>query len=79
MPLDKKPAYIISSLASQITEKSGASTTARYTSNAIWESWGGGGYWPGAFSYLSNQGNYLYFNDKLNNAVLEQNTQLEKA
>lgn len=50
----------------QLTERTDNSTNAKYVNNSYWEVWDGGGYWLNAYSYLSCQGDYLYFNDKLN-------------
>lgn len=51
----------------QLMEKAGDNATAKYENNSCWEVWNGSGsYWTGAYSYLSSQGEYLYFNDKAN-------------
>ncbi len=50
----------------QLTERDGDVTTSKFVKNTVWEVWDGSGYWGGSYSYLSKQGDYLYFNDKQN-------------
>lgn len=61
--------YYISSTADgfQLIEEKDAVHTVKYTSTCRWEVWDNPlNAWRGQFSYLSAQGDYLYFNDKLN-------------
>jgi len=50
----------------QLVERNGGNSTVKYSNASYWDVWGGSGRWGGSYSYLSRQGDYLYFNDKLN-------------
>lgn len=51
----------------QLMEREGSITRVKYSQQAVWEVWEGNGYvYTGVFSRLSREGDYLYFNDKLN-------------
>lgn len=49
----------------RLIERTEEATTSKYENNTIWEVWDGAGHWNSS-AYLSKQGDYFYFNDKLN-------------
>lgn len=52
-------------LGFHLMEKDGDTVSVKYTNNTSWPVWDGSGWWTGPYAYLSRQGDYLYFNDKL--------------